>query len=91
MLLIWKIFIKVFAQFQRSEDYSSCSSSDVDELAYVKDRAVKDRENHEWKKHNNNKNIPGTPMIVVKVDSPDEIVLKYADKDPSKYVNTFMK
>lgn len=57
---------------------------EIDDMTFAKERSAKNSENHTWKK-NNSKDTPGVPMIVVKVISPDEMVLKYADKDPTKY------
>jgi len=45
-----------------------------DTLSFTKLRSVTENENHDWK--NKKHKFPGTPMSIVKVVSPDEIILK---------------
>jgi len=45
-----------------------------DTLSFTKLRSVTENEIHDWKNKKNK--LPGMPMSVVKVVSPDEIILK---------------
>ncbi|XP_029342148.1 tudor domain-containing protein 1-like [Acyrthosiphon pisum] len=48
-----------------------------DTLSFTKLRSVIENENHSWKNKKNK--LPGMPMSIVKVVSPDEIILKKMD------------
>jgi len=45
-----------------------------DTLSFTKLRSAIENENHSWKNKKNK--LPGVPMSIVKVVSPDEIILK---------------
>lgn len=57
--------------------------SSEDNLLFHKKNLVIENE-HTWEQ--TNKNIPGIPMLVVNIVSPDEIILKHPNHDTSKYV-----
>jgi len=48
-----------------------------DTLSFTKQRSVTENENHGWK--NKKKKLPGIPMSIIKVISPDKIILKKID------------
>jgi len=52
---------------------------DDDTLSFIKQRSVTENENHNWKNKNKTKNLPGLPMSVIKIVSPDEIILKHVN------------
>lgn len=56
-----------------------------DSLAFLNQRSVIDNE-HTWNQTNKNDNTPGVQMLVVKIVSPDEIVLKPLNDNFGKYV-----
>lgn len=53
-----------------------------DTLSFIKQRSVTANENHEWK--NKKKVCPGVPMSIIKVVSPDEIILKKMNHNTEK-------
>lgn len=55
-----------------------------DTLAFIKQRSVVESRNHSWQKSKKNNDAPGIKMLVVKVDSPDKIVLKHDDHSFAK-------
>ncbi|XP_022183496.1 RING finger protein 17 isoform X2 [Myzus persicae] len=60
-----------------------------DTLSFIKQRSVTANENHEWK--NKKKVCPGVPMSIIKVVSPDEIILKKMNHNTEKLTEKMNK
>lgn len=61
-----------------------------DTLSFIKQRSVTENENHDWKNKNKINKLPGVPMSIIKVVSPDEIILKkknYNTEKLTEYMN----
>lgn len=52
-----------------------------DTLSFIKQRSVTENENHDWKNNDKTMKLPGVPMSIIKVVSPDEIILKKLNYD----------
>lgn len=55
-----------------------------DTLSFIKQRSVTENENHDWKNKNKINKLPGVPMSIIKVVSPDEIILKKINYNTEK-------
>lgn len=58
-------------------------SSNDDTMKFITQRSVIESNNHAWDQ-SNTINAPGVQMSVIKVISPDEIILKYYNHDPTE-------
>ncbi|XP_025195551.1 RING finger protein 17-like isoform X2 [Melanaphis sacchari] len=62
-----------------------------DPLSFIKQRSVTENENHDWKNKDNKKKFPGVPMTIIKVVSPDEIILKKMNYNTEKLTGNMNK